>query len=242
MFRKITYFVTGTLLLSLTLGCIVNADGSERGSKIMSHGATEYHNESTANVYLNALDLYTLADEIDELEQSYKATANDALATIGASPNSDVWSDITYAIAHSQDVSTPATASNISSGKQAWVNGSLITGNGADVSDAYTRGYNAALASGSGSSTMSVSNGTVFSSNYNTAYVYAVTTAHGSDGVDGNQAGSNPVCTFTGNVTVSCILMNKYARNGFNVRVGLWIVRGIKSGDTYTGTAGKLIY
>lgn len=37
--------------------------------------------------------------------------------------------------------SEAATADNISEGKKAWVNGKLVTGNGADVENAYNNGY-----------------------------------------------------------------------------------------------------
>ena len=64
----------------------------------------------------------------------------------------------------SQTVGT-ATANNLSSGVTAWVNGQKITGNGADVNNAYTNGYNEG--SNVGKRIINLGNGTSFDvSNY----------------------------------------------------------------------------
>ena len=61
-----------------------------------------------------------------------------------------------------------ATANNISSGKTAWVNGQLITGNGTDVNNAYNQGYN----EGKESSTITILNNVSASLSNGYAYFY----------------------------------------------------------------------
>ena len=127
------------------IGSVAYADESGsvyRADNIKSHGTLQYEQAGADNnVLIASQDLNYLADEIDELEDSYKRTATDSLAVIGQTPVSTVWSDICSAIEHSQDVSTGTTADNLSKDKGAWVNGEYITGNGADNKTNYNQGY-----------------------------------------------------------------------------------------------------
>ena len=61
-----------------------------------------------------------------------------------------------------------ANANNISSGKTAWVNGQLVTGNGTDVNNAYNQGYN----EGKKSSTITILNNVSASLSNGYAYFY----------------------------------------------------------------------
>ena len=127
------------------IGSVAYADESgstSRADNIKSHGTLLCEQAGAENnVLIASQDLNYLADEIDELEDSYKRTATDSLAVIGQNPVSTLWSDICSAIEHSQDVSTGTTADNLSKDKGAWVNGEYITGNGADNKTNYNQGY-----------------------------------------------------------------------------------------------------
>lgn len=96
-------------------------------------------------VLLDTMDLHFLADEMDELEGSYKTTLSSSLSVIGQTPADTDWSTLLQSVEHSQDVTNPSTADNIAAGKQAWVGGVLITGTGKDVTDSYNKGKSDAL-------------------------------------------------------------------------------------------------
>ncbi len=71
-----------------------------------------------------------------------KASLASALLTIGTNLGKQdaTFEEICNAIIHSQDVTNAAVADNIANGKQAWVQGVLVTGNGAGEDAAYRRG------------------------------------------------------------------------------------------------------
>lgn len=150
MKKKIVSCLLVAVMCTL-IGSVAYADESGsvyRADNIKSHGTLQYEQAGADNnVLIASQDLNYLADEIDELEDSYKRTATDSLAVIGQTPVSTVWSDICSAIEHSQDVSTGTTADNLSKDKGAWVNGEYITGNGADNDEFYRKGYADGMAS-----------------------------------------------------------------------------------------------
>lgn len=79
----------------MCLSTSTSAAGNNRKSNIKSHGTLEYVGDNGESVYMQSLDLYNLADEIDSLETSYKTTLKTAVRNEGVSPtSSDVWSTI----------------------------------------------------------------------------------------------------------------------------------------------------
>lgn len=144
MKKKIVSCLLVAVMCTL-IGSVAYADESGsmyRADNIKSHGTLQYEQAGADNnVLIASQDLIYLANEIDELEDSYKSTATDSLAVIGQTPASTLWADICSAIEHSQDVSTGTIADNLSKNKGAWVNGKYITGNGNDVNAAYSQGY-----------------------------------------------------------------------------------------------------
>ena len=108
-----------------------------------------------------------LSDRIDELAYTYKSSTMEALNQIGtfyASVDGAITHNIadnavspdgaaalsfdslyqgilqSQSVAHLADIN-PAVENNLPKGTAAWVNGSLIIGNGADIADSYNRGF-----------------------------------------------------------------------------------------------------
>ncbi len=129
----------GAVVCTLCLQLTALAGSNGRQDNIKSKGVLNVSNESNS-VTLDSSDLTSLAREIDSLENAYKTTAVQSLEAVGQSVGSSDWSSICSAIQHSQDVSDPATADSLSLGKQAWVQGQLITGTGANETTAYNKG------------------------------------------------------------------------------------------------------
>lgn len=233
------------ILLLLSLSTItVTANGRDSGIK--SHGTLEAESSTGDNVLLRSEDLRSIAKELDLLENSYKSTAKNSLSTVGSTPISDRWDDICYAIEHSQDCDVPATADNISNGKQAWVNGKLITGNGKDASDGYDRGhedgYKEGMANLPGGNQISISNGYTFTRDYDCIYILALNSCHDDDSKDERpcstcNTGDIPGATKTVIINSSC-----RHRGGQHFSHALTRFTNVKSGTTYTGTGGRLIY
>lgn len=78
MNKKIVMLCVGILILSM--GVPVMADTSSRRANLKSRGSINFEN---GTVYVSASDLIYLADEIDNLENTYKRTSIDALNDIG---------------------------------------------------------------------------------------------------------------------------------------------------------------
>lgn len=75
--------------------CITTeATVNSRKENIKSHGVLECTDQTGADVYLDTLDLYNLADDMDSLESSYKNSLKDTLRQAGQNPSSDNWSDL----------------------------------------------------------------------------------------------------------------------------------------------------
>lgn len=138
----------------------------------------------------------------------------------------------------------PAAAGNLSAGAAAWVNGKLMLGTGADMAEKLgeTSEETSTPSTGSGLVKHSIASGYKLPEDVPVAYAYVVTTAAGSDGEDGNNAGSDPVFTVNSCTNRSLIFSQKYARSGFNVRVALYRVTGMPAGTTVKGSDGLLFY
>lgn len=124
-----------------------------RSERIRSKGTLDYGN---GTLILKAADLRYLAEEIDELEKTYKAETLLALNQIhtyfnedgsvtheqkSTDPSSLTFLQLKNGILNSQTVETDTTADHLSLEKGAWVNGQYIIGNGNDVNAAYAQGY-----------------------------------------------------------------------------------------------------
>lgn len=138
----------------------------------------------------------------------------------------------------------PAVAGNLSAGTAAWVNGKLMLGTGADMAKMLEETFKAPE-DGGGEGVLgqyAISTAYTLPEDVSAAFAYVVTTAHGSDGVDGNMAGSDPVLTVSGCKSLTKLFGKKYARNGFNVRVGLYYMTGLSAGTEIKGSGGFLYY
>lgn len=195
-YAAIIFILAGTL----AVGSTVSAVGVARKDHIKSRGVIDYAN---GKVLIDSADLTYLANEIDELESSYKTNMASALNEVGTyfradgsavhnreeetlpseyaselSFNSlyegilrsqsvthlegtqakDADGDLLYYASledvENQDLTKitktandfpvyirPAEERNLSAGTAAWVNGSLIVGNGADNAAFYAKGY-----------------------------------------------------------------------------------------------------
>lgn len=102
-------------------------------------------NDSEGNsVEINSNDLYTIADEIDTLENDVKTCISDSLHRIGSNTATPTmrFSSLFNLIEHSQDCgSTGVVGRNLPTGKTAWVEGRYIVGTGEDLAAEYQRGY-----------------------------------------------------------------------------------------------------
>lgn len=161
-----SYLLTGVLCVSLISGTVYTVYAEEtagRRTNIRSSGALHYQPESdtSESVYIDTNDLLKLADEIDNLEYTYKSKILQKLNTIGTffdnngnythknsntkDPNSLRFDQLMDGILNSQTVDTNTTANNLSLGKGAWINGKYIVGNGHDVDESYTKGFDAGV-------------------------------------------------------------------------------------------------
>lgn len=134
-----------------------------------------------------------------------------------------------------------AAAGNLSAGTAAWVNGELKLGTGEDTAKMIEEAVKA-LGGDGGVKKHSISSTHTLSQDVSSAFAYVVTMAHGSDGVDGNEAGSDPVLTVSKYESLTKLFAQRYARNGFNVRVGLYYMTGLPSGAKIKGSGGLLFY
>lgn len=138
----------------------------------------------------------------------------------------------------------PAEAGNLSAGTAAWVNGKLMLGTGEDTAKMLEETSKAPEDSGGEGSLgqYTISTAYTLPEDVPAAFAYVVTTAHGTDGNDGNMAGSDPVLTVSGCKSLTKLLSKKYARNGFNVRVALYYMTGLSAGTEIKGSGGVLFY
>ena len=143
--KKLLSCLLVVAVLSLYVSTLALAEGVDRSSMVVSQGVVNFTNDDGSSVSIDSNDLRTLASEIDNLETSVKGAIATSLVKVGTTSGSKnmKFSELMSLIEHSQDVpsNTGAIANNLSAGKKAWVEGTLITGNGADVEDAYRRGY-----------------------------------------------------------------------------------------------------
>ena len=86
--KKKMKYVAPVLAAVLIISGTALADGSNRRSLITSHGAVEFTSEE-GSILIDSEDLYTLADEIDDLETTYKSKTTEALNTINTYIRSD---------------------------------------------------------------------------------------------------------------------------------------------------------
>lgn len=135
----------------------------------------------------------------------------------------------------------PATAANLSAGTAAWVNGELLLGTGEDMVTMYHEKFLNG-GSGEGLGSYDISSGYTLPVDVASAYAYAVTWANGSSGVNGNTAGTDPYFTVNGGGRYTMLFSQRYARNGFNVRVRLYHVMNAPAGTVITGSSGLLFY
>ncbi|MDE7233266.1 MAG: hypothetical protein K2N37_09375 [Lachnospiraceae bacterium] len=132
-----------------------------------------------------------------------------------------------------------ATAANLSAGTAAWVNGELLLGTGEDMAVMYDEKINSA---GDGLRSYNISSGHKLLTDVKSAYAYVVTTAYSNSGSDGNHVGDDPVFTVTGGGRYTRLFSEKYARNGYNVRVALYHVMNAPAGAVVKGSNGRLFY
>lgn len=128
-----------------------------------------------------------------------------------------------------------ATAANLSAGTAAWVNGELLLGTGEDMAQMYNEKIQ--NTGGEELGTYEITSGYTLPVDVKSAYAYVVSTAYGS-----NQAGEDPKFTVTGGGHYTRLFSQRYARNGFNVRVGLYHVMNAPAGTVITGSSGLLFY
>lgn len=134
-----------------------------------------------------------------------------------------------------------ATAANLSAGTAAWVNGELLLGTGEDMVTMYDEKFLNG-GSGEGLGSYDISSGYTLPVDVASAYAYAVTWASGSNGVDGNTAGTDPYFTVNGGGRYTKLFGQRYSKNGFNVRVALYHVMNVPAGTVITGSNGLLFY
>lgn len=121
-------FAMSVALLVCSFIIPVNAANSTRASKLSSTGTyVAENNNGTGEVVLSSSDLMSLANQIDELESTYKSKTAEALGKIGTTVSATAsFDDLYNAILHSQDAT--ANASQILKSYSAWVNGSKLVG------------------------------------------------------------------------------------------------------------------
>ena len=79
MNKKVIYMMAAVLICVCSIGSTVYASSRHRRDEIASRGAINYDD---GRVVIDAADLTTLADEMDQLETAYKDNITDALANI----------------------------------------------------------------------------------------------------------------------------------------------------------------
>lgn len=125
-----------------------------RRNHIQSKGIIDY---AGGTVVIDSSDFIYMANQIDELENTYKQivlkylngintylTADGSVTHDADSSDTDYFpkfEDLINGISLSQEVETATTMDNLSKDKGAWVNGTYLTGNGNDVNIAYSQGY-----------------------------------------------------------------------------------------------------
>ncbi|MDE7429161.1 MAG: hypothetical protein K2N00_07845 [Lachnospiraceae bacterium] len=134
-----------------------------------------------------------------------------------------------------------ATAANLSAGTAAWVNGELLLGTGEDMAVMYDEKMQSA-GSDEELGTYEITSGYTLPEDVKSAYAYVVTTAYSTGGSDGNHVGEEPQFTVTGGGHYTQLFSKRYARNGFNVRVGIYHVMNAPAGTVITGSNGLLFY
>ena len=87
--------------------------------------------------------MYNLRTTIEDLESRYDQGIVTALDSIGTNigTTDPTFEELINGIVHSQDINTGTIADNLSVGKEAWVNGEKIVGNGKDNEYYYNLGY-----------------------------------------------------------------------------------------------------
>lgn len=78
--KKLFGLAVTVLACAISVGYTVTASAGRRSAGIISHGKINYDN---GKVVIDAIDLTTLANEMDDLETKYKSDITDALAQIG---------------------------------------------------------------------------------------------------------------------------------------------------------------
>lgn len=153
-----------TLSEGLSEAAYVPAKGEALKDGIKSKGVINY---DAGKVIFDASDLFKLADGIDNLDMGYKCEAVNALSLINTFLKQDgtilhektdetvlpenaaklTFSQICEGILKSQSVEhlaardiLPASEDNLSAGCAAWVDGTLLIGNGKDNEDSYIKG------------------------------------------------------------------------------------------------------
>lgn len=148
--------IAGGGILSLSL-LTANAATTSRAANLKSNGVYSIQSQDGKSVTLDSADLVYLADEIDELETTYKGNLLSAIQSLTdvakemvldkipvSAASSVEYNTLVNAVKNSQKPhsgDTGATVDNISANKVAFVNGKYLVGNGNDVNSAYTQGY-----------------------------------------------------------------------------------------------------
>lgn len=154
--RFLASLIGGGAVLALS-SLTVLAASSGRASNIKSYGVYNIQSQDGKSVTLDSADLVYLADEIDELETTYKGNLLSAIQSLTdvakemvldkipvSAASSVEYNTLVNAVKNSQKPhsgDTGATVDNISANKVAFVNGKYLVGNGNDVNSAYTQGY-----------------------------------------------------------------------------------------------------
>ena len=219
------YLVTILLCSGLT----VQAEDLNRKNALISTGDISLVTEETS-LTLDSLDLYTLSDYIDNLEQKYDSGLKVALSQIGTNITSEnpTYEELINGIILSQEIRTKgkvvyktyqggltdntsetpveitgAIADNLSVGTACWVEGEYIEGTGADNLYYYNLGYTdgkSDLPNASVSYTYHKHSGD--STNGGGCYTKAVYHSHGSGCY--SEGAHSSSCYKEGNHTDSC--------------------------------------
>ena len=220
------------------------------GRKIVNKGVDAPNNgEVTINAKEQLGSSFLLSEAIVTIPSFDRLSAipQMTLASAGVTEANSYDKDINGNAINYSGYIAPAGPENISTGKAAWVNGRLIVGTGQDnksyIDQKDTQGEDI---KGTGDeekiSMYSIASGYELPEDLPLAFAYVVTTAHGSNGVDGNSAGSDPTFSLSGYGGTKKVFSNKYARNGFNVRVAIYRVTNAKRGSVVKGSSGFLFY
>lgn len=157
MLKRLLPIFAGCSILCLSV-LTVSAAPSGRAANLKSEGVYAI-TRGTENILIDAADLVKLATEIDELELAYKENTRDALATVGVYfdssgnpvhtttgnnviPTFDALFEGISISQEPQGSDVAVTWDNVSLNKVCYINGEYIKGNGNDVNNAYSKGYN----------------------------------------------------------------------------------------------------